>query len=301
MSVDCTTDSAARNLSTSTSTAATTAKPTLISTSTSTTASASPPLISTDCSSHKKAKDQLQTPPASPAISDKLASIYHHFDIQIYQSSLMPQPSKIKHSKPFTWDDVVYIVSSNQLEIFARSQAQTDDYHDFKQQLKDQNININDYILRHELHWQQSDIRSQRHVVAPQQYSLSYPDDLIFYNEQDVKILPNKFPYYFDKNIVHLCIWSKLTIPNDTTSAVGDVSPLTRRIINKYLAKTFVEHGVQPAQIVWFRNWTSLQSVRSISHIHVILHDVDPVFIQQLIGTGGTPLTREDYKKILDQ
>ncbi|MDC6271299.1 GIG1 family protein, partial [Acetobacter pasteurianus] len=245
---------------------------------------------------------QLNTPPRSPSTTLDLASIYKRLNIRIHHSPLMPQPSKIKHGSPFSWDDIVYISNTNQLELFARSEEQTNDYHKFKQYLKDNNITINDYILKHELHWKQSDLRLQQHVITGKsEYSTEYPQDLIFHNVDDLKILPNKYPYYFDKNIAHLCVWSKLTIPNDVNSTVGDISPLTRRIVDKYLEKTLGSRGVTKDQFVWFRNWSSLQSVRSISHIHVILRDVDPKVIDEVMQCGGTPLSIEEYREILNE
>ena len=45
--------------------------------------------------------------------------------------------------------------------------------------------------------------------------------------------------------------------------------------------------------------WLSLQSVRSISHIHVILKDVDDKFVDELISGGsGEVLTLDDYRNL---
>ncbi|KAI3405465.2 hypothetical protein KGF56_001735 [Candida oxycetoniae] len=262
------------------------------------------PVATTATSSSKHgfgSKQQLETPPASPNIPGQLSLIYKKFNIQVEQSSLMPQPSKIKHGKPFSWCDIEYITNSNQLEIFARSQEQTSEYHSFKQMLKDRNISINEYILKHELQWNSVDLRCQKQVV-PQEYSISYPQDLIFFNRDDIKILFNKFPYYFDTNIVHLCIWSKLKIPNDVNSLVGDISKLTRKIINRYLEKLFTKRGISMDQVKWFKNWTSLQSVRSISHIHVIIRDVDREVVLELVSNEEMDtLDLEDYKQLLEE
>lgn len=208
---------------------------------------------------------------------------------------------KVKTGGPFTWTQIQQIVKANELESFARSEEQYHSYQQFKHDLSSQGITINDHVLKDELQWKQSDIRHQTSTSSPPEYSTLQPQDLIFYNRDDEKIIYNKFPYYFEDSVVHLCIWSKLTIPNDVNSPVGDISPLTKRIIERYLQKTFIEKGVSPDDILWFRNWSSLQSIRSVSHIHVLLHDVDEHFIQKLIGTSGTTLTLEDYKEILNE
>ncbi|RCK60810.1 N-acetylglucosamine-induced protein 1 [Candida viswanathii] len=239
---------------------------------------------------------QLHTPPSSPIEFEKY---YTHFNIQLQHSDLMPQPSKIKTKEPFSWSEINFIIKTNKLEIFARSKEQTIKYHNFKQWLKDNKILVNDYLLGHELHWKESEIRDQEHVIVPQEYSVEYPQDLIFHNPDDITILYNKFPYYFDTNVKHLCIWTKLRIPVDRDSACGDISDRTKKIIHRYLEKTFVEKGgLSWDQIVWFKNWLTLQSVRAISHIHVILRDVDDVFIEQLIGGPGEVLTLDDYRNL---
>ena len=52
---------------------------------------------------------QLQTPPTSPVSFDKY---YAYYNIQLEQSTLMPQPSKIKNGDPFTWSDIQFIIKS---------------------------------------------------------------------------------------------------------------------------------------------------------------------------------------------
>lgn len=249
------------------------------------------------------------TPPTSPSVPTESSSVeatsaktlehYHkHYNIQFTQSSHMPNASKIKHGSPFSWQDINFIIYSNQLEIFARSETQTIKYHSFKKWLKENELNINEYLLQYELHWKHNDIRFQS-KIHHDEYTIQYPQDLIFHNKGDIKIKYNKFPYYFEEKVKHLCIWSKLTIPTDKNSEVGDISKLSKQIIEKYLHKTFVTRGVKPQQIVWFKNWLSLQSVRSISHIHVILYDVDDELIEELLEGDGGLLSLEDYEEIL--
>lgn len=208
---------------------------------------------------------------------------------------------KVKAGDPFTWTQIQYIVKSNKLELFARNEEQFHKYYQFKNDLSLQGITLTDYVLKEELEWKQSDIRSQVAATPDQEYSTSQPQDLILYNDDDVKIIYNKFPYYLEDSVVHLCVWSKLTIPNDVNSPVGDISPLTKRIIERYLQKTFIDKGVSPDDILWFRNWSKLQSVRSVSHIHVLLHNVNDGTLQKLLKTSGNTLTLEDYKELLNE
>jgi hypothetical protein len=37
-------------------------------------------------------------------------------------------------------------------------------------------------------------------------------------------------------------------------------------------------------QVVWFKNWKSLKSVRAIEHFHVLLADANPSFVDKVTG-----------------
>ena len=64
----------------------------------------------------------------------------------------------------------------------------------------------------------------------------------LFIEPSDLKILLNDFPYNFDNGIYHLCIWTKFQIKPDPNSPIGDISPNTRKIIERYLSKTFSKY-----------------------------------------------------------
>ena len=57
-------------------------------------------------------------------------------------------------------------------------------------------------MLDYELHWKELELREQQHeLVSDKEYSIDYPEDLIFHNPNDISILYNKFPYYFEPNV----------------------------------------------------------------------------------------------------
>lgn len=175
-------------------------------------------------------------------------------------------------SEPFTWEKIKQIVGENRLELFTRTRQQMDSYIQFKKMLNDENISINDFIKKYELEWDDSTNQTCSTKLF----------------QGGVKILLNKFPYNFPNNITHLVIWSKIDIPSDPTSPKGDISPKTRSIIDKYVAKTFSSYDV-----VWFRNWSNLQSVKALSHIHVLVKDMPDV--HKVLGTNGCLLEDGDY------
>ncbi|ODV80872.1 uncharacterized protein CANTADRAFT_47954 [Suhomyces tanzawaensis NRRL Y-17324] len=225
----------------------------------------------------------LHTPPTTPVATTHIEALYKQFNIKIVHHHTMPNPSKVKKT-PFSWLEIRYIISTNQLELFARSQEATDRYLKFKQHLKDQNVGIMDHVLNNELQWDAAGLRT---------------GDSLFTNPQDLKIIYNQFPYYVPHNVKHFCVWTKVRICGDPNSPIGDILPQTRDVISRYVEKTFVEkYGLSWDQIVWFRNWDSLQSVKSISHIHVIVKDLE-VPDEEIIGTSGSVLTEEEYNTIM--
>lgn len=107
------------------------------------------------------------------------------------------------------------------------------------------------------------------------------------------------FLIIFEKQVTHLCIWTKFRIPADPTSPIGDISKKTRQIIEKYLTKTFVEkYGIEWSDILWFKNWESLQSVKRLSHIHVLIKGLDQEMIEDMLYGPGVPLTIEELEQI---
>ncbi|KAK6463227.1 hypothetical protein DFJ63DRAFT_312550 [Scheffersomyces coipomensis] len=220
----------------------------------------------------------LNTPPTTPDLKRSILDIINS-EISYIQSPLMPNPSKIK-VQPFTWDQIEFIVGSNQLQVLARSKSETKRYLQFKQDLKESNSNILDYLLHHELQWKDEDINNKE------------TNKIFNMHTNDVKILYNKFPYYFEPNVYHLCIWSKNRMEVDINSEEGDITDDMKNLIETYINLTFVKGlNIPKENIVWFKNWGNLQSVKDISHIHVLIKDDDgrvkPLIDQYLIGNTG--------------
>ncbi|KAK6198877.1 uncharacterized protein RJT21DRAFT_51881 [Scheffersomyces amazonensis] len=220
----------------------------------------------------------LNSPPATPDLKTKFEAITSQ--ICVIQSPLMPNPSKIKN-QAFAWDEVEYIVENNHLEILARSRSETKRYLEFKHILKERGTTVLEYLMNHELKWDKKDLKQT-----------AVNDTIIFNDPTEIKIMYNKFPYYFEDDVHHLCVWSKKSIPADINSEEGDISDDMKRIIETFVEKTFVKLiGVPRDQLLWFKNWGVLQSVKDVSHIHILIKDIDgefkPKIDELLIGKSG--------------
>ena len=101
-----------------------------------------------------------------------------------------------------------------------------------------------------------------------------------FADQRDYAILLNDWPYGFADGISHLLVWSRTPIPVDTGK--GDVTPAARLKIEAFVYETFVRQlamgeslteGQAKDRVMWFKNWVSLQSVRGVDHVHVLVKD----------------------------
>jgi len=90
----------------------------------------------------------------------------------------------------------------------------------------------------------------------------------------DYRILRNDWPYRWETGITHICVWLKNRLPVD--EATGKVSHKGRQMIDGFVIKTFVKSlGMGGAEkVLWFKNWTALQSVSALEHFHVLVKDV---------------------------
>lgn len=199
----------------------------------------------------------------------------------------MPSASKFSE-RPYTWPEVRDIIRYNSLELFARSQETTEKYHQFKKELKDNGSTVFKHLVVNSLQW-----RTQEQVKNVKDDDIVVPASGagLFQNALDLKIVRNDFPYYFEDDVVHLCVWTKRRIESDPKSEIGDLSPEMRALIEKYVQKTFVEWlGVDRNDLVWFRNWDALQSVKEISHVHVVVRGMTSEQLEKVLGGPGVPL-----------
>lgn len=220
--------------------------------------------------------------PTTP--SKDLTAFRSQFKLKVVHSPDMP-PSKIKE-EPYTWEQTTYIVQINELELFSRSSEQTERYQAFKKQLRNRNISIFKYLLTHQLNWYKPEDNGNKDILeikSDSQIVIKPEGKALFENPNDLKILYNHFPYFFDDDVVHLCIWSKIPIPADPYSEFGDILPATRKQVDQYIDRTIVKKlGILWENLTWFKNWESLQSVKAISHIHVIIRGITSEQLKEL-------------------
>lgn len=255
-----------------------------------TTATTTPPATPTTPSS-------AVLPPISTPSYDKKQLAPKHEDSEITYIQLPNMPLFKIRKVPYKWEEVKEIIQNNELEKFARLESQSDTYLSFKKSIAEQGLTVYKYLLKNQLQWnpvsedELKRLKDEEIIIEPKL-------NRMFTEPSDLKILKNDFPYNFEEGIYHLCIWTKFIIPTDPNSPIGDISSTTRKIIEKYLYKTFSKYGVEWDNLIWFKNWESLQSVKSLSHIHVIINGLTPEVLDELLYTSGEPLTIEELEEL---
>lgn len=193
-----------------------------------------------------------------------------------------------------TWSDLRTIISSNALEALKRRPSDLHKYLAWSHEIKSQYGGIVPYVIRERLRWSpvvHQQLEGEGQTAAPrfQHYS-----KIPFQDQRDYAILVNDWPYGFVEGIRHLVVWSKTPIATEDVQRGGDLTEESRRVIEEFVERAFVrgleeeggegeggKEGEDSARdrVLWFKNWVSLQSVRGVDHVHVLVKDVSDEMI----------------------
>jgi hypothetical protein len=141
---------------------------------------------------------------------------------------------------------------------------------------------ITNFVVKERLAWTPKD--PDQPVSA---HSFTHHSPVPFQDERDYAVLPNDWPYGFEPGIKHICVWSRTPIAVDDTR--GDVTSESKRVIENFVENHFVralatEEGINSVEakgrVMWFKNWVSLQSVRGVDHVHVLVKDAPESLLQ---------------------
>ncbi|KAL4986103.1 hypothetical protein BDW68DRAFT_163943 [Aspergillus falconensis] len=168
------------------------------------------------------------------------------------------------------WEQVRRIVETNRIDQFQRLPSDLRKYLEYKEQIIAKYGSIMRFVVKERLCWGEGTAEDLKPKGQPFEY------------EEDIRILHNDWPYGLDEGIVHLVVWTKFALEDDP--ATDDLMPRARREIDDYVKRTFCSR-MSPDQVVWFKNWRSLKSVHAVEHFHVMLHNPDPTFVEEITGT----------------
>ncbi|CAN6646925.1 hypothetical protein TRVA0_022S00606 [Trichomonascus vanleenenianus] len=163
---------------------------------------------------------------------------------------------------PFTWADLQQIISSMDLAKLSRRPSDLKYYLECKHRYRLEYGGVLPYIVLEKLRWASSSTEIDTIMPANEE---------CLEEESDVKILFNDFPYGVEPHIKHMVVWSKSPIPADEE---GKLTPEAFDKIDSYVKRTFIDNlGMKREDVLWFKNWKALQSVRALEHFHVLLNN----------------------------
>jgi len=141
---------------------------------------------------------------------------------------------------------------------------------------------MTNFLLQERLHW------SPISAAAPSgELAFSLKNEVPFADPADYKILINDWPYGLAPGIVHICVWLKTRLP--VTPETGDLTESSRRLVRDFVRTAFEEKldSKDADRVLWFKNWTGLQSVRDLEHIHVLVRDIEQEKLDQIIDRAS--------------
>lgn len=155
----------------------------------------------------------------------------------------------------------VYSPARNDLDALKRKPSDLARYLAWSSDTKAQYGSVSNFICHCRLKW-----------ASPPAYTPLPPSNPVpFADPSDYKILRNDWPYGVAPGIVHLVVWLRTPIPAREDN--GDLTDESRRLIEEFVGRTFVAR-LATSQVLWFKNWSALQTIRTLEHFHVLLRDV---------------------------
>lgn len=105
-----------------------------------------------------------------------------------------------------------------------------------------------------------------------------------FHDPSDYRALLNDWPYGLDPDISHIVVWTRTPIP--VAGDNGFLTPESRELIEQFVKRYFMEKMGEGAEekVIWFKNWVSLQSVRSLEHMHVLVRGASDELLEEWTG-----------------
>ncbi|KAF8540843.1 hypothetical protein BDD12DRAFT_831702 [Trichophaea hybrida] len=199
--------------------------------------------------------------------ADKLAEALHD-GYQLTEKDQLQLALKDEEYKLQTWEDLKLIIEGNRLEDLKRVPSDLKRYIAWSHGTRKRYGSIQAFVLKERLGWTDLKCKNQTPYAEP----------------EDTKILINDWPYGNAPGILHLVAWTKSPIP--TRPGDGDLTSEAREILKKFVYDNFSQH-LGEDNVLWFKNWASIQSVRSVEHIHILIRNYTEEFLMNVVGTDA--------------
>ena len=118
--------------------------------------------------------------------------------------------------------------------------------------------------------------------------SFTVSNPTAFADANDLSIQRNDWPYgVFGGEVTYLTVWLKSRISTDPERGLMANEPkaLAEEFVNRTFVERLNEEGLEAeTRVLWFKNWTALQSVKGLEYIHVLVRNVPDKVVAQWTG-----------------
>jgi hypothetical protein len=177
---------------------------------------------------------------------------------------------------PHSWSNLTHLISTNQLDELKRWPSALKAYLAWTAHVKQKYGGVKEYLLSQRLFWDPLDDETGA-------LKLAVKSTVPFSHCDDYTILRNDWTYAFEPGVRHIVVWLKQRLPVDAEGALNEEG---REMVRAFVKREFrVKAGEQEegSKVIWFKNTTNLQSVRSLEHVHVLVRDVDEGVLEEWI------------------
>lgn len=193
------------------------------------------------------------------------------------------------------WDRARALIRSGRLEQLVRSEDVTRRYREHKEALG--SVDVSDFVLDR-LQWSGKELEylnEKKYRSVEEKISVALSSQSLY------KLSWNDFPYDFPANVYHLLVWSKIILPlyenDDSEGNRARQVPHMHDRIEEFFRLTLQDRlHIPQGDYCWFVNYSSLQSIKKISHIHLLIRtDNEELIEKRILGQPGLePLRRLD-------
>jgi hypothetical protein len=169
---------------------------------------------------------------------------------------------------PHSWSNLHHLISTDQLDELKRWPSALKAYLAWTAHVKVKYGSVMVYLLQQRLFW--DPVKDHTGTLK-----FDVKSATPFADKEDFKILRNDWPYGFEPGVRHIVVWLKHRLPVDVEGALNDEGKSLVRNFVKSEFRRKAKEQEEGQKIIWFKNTTNLQSVRSLEHVHILLRDVE--------------------------
>ncbi|KAF2131510.1 hypothetical protein P153DRAFT_383610 [Dothidotthia symphoricarpi CBS 119687] len=178
---------------------------------------------------------------------------------------------------PHSWEHLHTLISSGQLDKLKRWPSALKAYLAWTAHVKEKYGSATAYLLQQRLLWQPLE-----DVDGELKFEIC--DQTPFADDRDYKVLRNDWPYALEPGVQHIVVWLKGRLSVGENGALDEEG---RKLVDRFVDEKFrlsLGEEREGSRVIWFKNTTNLQSVRSLEHVHVLVRDVDDEMLERWSG-----------------